>query len=125
MARPIKKYQKGGEVSARKKRRRARKTEAAPAPMTPKEAKPIGNRKSLSERNAEAEKNQAALDKRAKEAKRKLFLSEAKRKTREIAKDMQEAGIYTMKEYNKLVKDRKEKHEAEKARRSGKSGMKK
>lgn len=41
MARPIKKYKKGGEVSARKKRRRARKTEAAPAPMTPKKAGPI------------------------------------------------------------------------------------
>lgn len=38
MARPIKKYDKGGEVSARKKRRRARKDGTAPEKMTAKKA---------------------------------------------------------------------------------------
>ena len=41
MARPIKKYQEGGEVSARKKRRRARKDGAAPEKMAAKKAGPI------------------------------------------------------------------------------------
>jgi len=39
MARPIKKYKKGGEVSARKKRRLARKNPMQP--MNPKAAKPL------------------------------------------------------------------------------------
>ena len=41
MARPIKKYQEGGEVSARKKKRRARKDGTAPEKMTAKKAGPI------------------------------------------------------------------------------------
>jgi hypothetical protein len=41
MARPIKKYKKGGEVSARKKKRRARKDGTAPEKMTAKKAGPI------------------------------------------------------------------------------------